>query len=194
MSKPRWKPTWPSSPIYSEKLEEITHPDVDEAFISGHDNLRLQKAKGGRSSGAGWTGERCRNEPCLGEIMLSIPLDEVRRRDPGNGAVADGDGTFSQHLGKEQQGKIDSSWDGIHLRRPVNPSIIYHFRKSCKGDKSEKFPWEKYSVGWWSEEGGRQTEDNWSWWKFNKMRESLFSSILFKSSWEGNDVEGFHKP
>lgn len=73
----------------------ITHPDVEEAFISGHDNLRLQKARGGLSNGACWTGDRlCRKEPCLGEIMLSMPLEDVRRRDPGSGAVADGEGTF----------------------------------------------------------------------------------------------------
>jgi hypothetical protein len=31
-----------------------------------------------------------------------------------------------------------------HLEWPVNPSIIYHFGKSCKGDKSEKFFLEKW--------------------------------------------------
>lgn len=74
---------------------KITHPDVDEALISGHDNLRLQKAKGGLSNGTGWTGERFwRKEPCLGGIILSIPLDDARRSEPDKGAVADGDGTF----------------------------------------------------------------------------------------------------
>lgn len=74
---------------------KITHPDVDDAFISGHDNRRLQNAKGGRSNGACWTGERLwRNEPCLGGIMLSMPLDDVRRSEQASGAVADGDGTF----------------------------------------------------------------------------------------------------
>lgn len=74
--------------------------------------------------------------------MLSIPLDEVRRRDPASGAVAVGDGTFFPPLSKEQQRKIIHE-NGTRLGRPLNPSIIYHFRKSCK--KIREFPLAKTS-------------------------------------------------
>lgn len=81
----------------NSRLTKITHPDVDEAFISGQDNLRLQNAKGGLSNGACCTGERlCRNDPCLGEIMLSMPLEDARRSEPDKGAVAVGEGTLGR--------------------------------------------------------------------------------------------------
>ena len=90
---------------------KFTHRDVDDAFISGHDNRRLQKAKGGLSKGelTGCTGERggaavgccwlccefCRKDPWRDGIMDdSIPRDEGLLRLGTGVMLADGDGTF----------------------------------------------------------------------------------------------------
>lgn len=57
--------------------------------------MRLQNLICGLPCGVSGTGERlCLDDPCLCVIIFSIPLDGVGRRDAGNDAVTDGDGTF----------------------------------------------------------------------------------------------------